>query len=86
MKLRRIPPTPIRQLESPIRDIPDEMVLRSYRTSWNAARYIVEARKAGRCLGDKDFAQYADALAFAKMAAGWDGARLTDLAVNRGTA
>jgi hypothetical protein len=58
--------------------IPDHIVIRDYRTNWDEIRFVVEARQGSRLLGDKDFSTHADALAFAKVEAGWNNAKLTD--------
>ena len=77
-RLRRIAPVPWREREEPNSQRPDEIRLRSYETNWRETRYVVESLSAGRLLGDKQFSARADALEFARIAAGWDNAKLTD--------
>jgi len=57
---------------------PDKIVIRDYRTNWDEIRFLVEARCGSRILGDKQFLTHADALAFAKVEAGWHRAQLID--------
>jgi integrase len=60
------------------RFVPDEIRVRAFKTNWDAQRFIVEARQGSRVLGDKSFENHADALAFAKLEAGWHRAKLVD--------
>ena len=78
MRLRVLPRTPQWALETPNREVPDEYRIRSYGTLWQDTRYIVEARRKGRVLGDRSFPDYATAREHADMNAKWDGACVTD--------
>lgn len=76
MRLRHLPRVPA-CLREERRQPPDTLHIRAVDTNVGP-RYIVEARRGGRCLGDKAFASYGDALAFAKLECGWHGAKLQD--------
>lgn len=76
MKLRCLPPPSLYAREE-LKPVPDLICVRSYRSNVGD-RFLVEARTAGRVLGDKDFASHADALAFARMERDWTGAKLID--------
>jgi hypothetical protein len=76
MKLRRIPRTPEQLREEP-HVYPDAIHLRPYESNVGK-RYLVEARKAGRCLGDRDFATVQDARTFAELECKWHAAKLVD--------
>lgn len=60
------------------RILPTEICIKSWRTNWDEERFLVEYRAPGMALGDKPYATYADALAFAEMEAKWHGADLID--------
>lgn len=76
MKLRHAPRTPEWAREEP-RPFPDAIHVRLYATNIGT-RCLVEARRGGRSLGDKDFSTRADALALAKVEAGWHSAKIVD--------
>lgn len=65
-----------RQAERP--GAPDEILIRSYTNNMGEQRFLVEGRRLGLHLGDKAFPNRDDALAYAKMIAGWHGAKLID--------
>jgi hypothetical protein len=77
LRLRRILRTPER-LREEARALPDEIHVRSYLTSWGTPRFLVEARRHGRALGDRDFTTLEDARAFASIECKWHGAKLVD--------
>jgi hypothetical protein len=76
MKLRLVPRTPDRLREEP-RAYPDTIRLRAHESNLGT-RYVVEARREGRILGDRAFVALDDARAFAKLECGWHKARLVD--------
>ena len=57
---------------------PDELHLRSYANIEGEQRYLLEARRLGLHAGERTFAAYEDALAFANMMAAWECAALFD--------
>lgn len=65
-----------RRMERP--GAPDEFHVREFTNNLGETRYLVEGRSAGVHCGDRTFKTLPDARAYAKMKAGYYGAKLID--------
>ena len=57
---------------------PDELHLRSFTNNLGETRFLIEGRRLGVHLGERIFPTYDDALAYGRMLASWEQAKLID--------